>query len=289
MAPRKAEDLPLGSHMSIAGGVSRAFFHGETAGCRVMQIFVKNNNRWRGAPLTDEEVERFHQERERTGIWPVFAHGTYLVNLASGDPAIRERSVACTVDELERCGRLALPWLVVHPGAHTGAGVEAGIERIARALDRVLEATAGLSTRILLETVAGQGSTLGRTAGELSRMLELVDAPDRLGVCLDTCHVFAAGYDLRGEKAYRKTVRTFDEELGLGRILAIHLNDSLKPLGSRRDRHAHIGEGEIGEAGFRPLMRDPVLADRPKVLETPKEDDADRRNLDRLRRLAGAC
>lgn len=287
MGPVEDRGLPLGSHISTAGGVSRAFARGEEVGCRVMQIFVKNNNRWRGAPLTDEEVERFHQERERTGIWPVFAHGTYLVNLASGDPAIRERSVACTADELERCGRLGLPWLVVHPGAHTGAGVETGIERIARALDRVLEATAGLSVRILLETVAGQGSTLGRTPGELARMLERVDAPDRMGVCLDTCHIFAAGFDLRGEQAYRQTRERFEEELGWDRIPAIHVNDSLRPLGSHRDRHAHIGEGELGEAGFGPLMRDPDLADRPKVLETPKEGDADLRNLERLRRLAG--
>ncbi len=278
--------LRLGSHLSVAGGVSTVFARGEEVGCAVLQIFVKNNNRWRGAPLTDEEVERFEAERRRTRIWPVFAHGTYLVNLASPDRVIRERSVACTVEELRRCDRLGLPWLVVHPGAHLGAGIAGGIDRVARTLERVLEATPGSDVMVLLETTAGQGSTLGRTAEELGALLKAVDAPDRLGVCFDTCHVFASGYELRTRSGYARTMARFEEAVGLERIRVFHLNDSLRPLGSNRDRHAHIGEGEIGDAGFRHLLRDPVLRDRPMVLETPKEGDADRRNLARLRRLA---
>ena len=278
--------LPLGSHMSIARGVSLAFERGEEVGCAVMQIFVKNNNRWRGSPLRSTEVDAFWEAREETGIWPVFAHNTYLVNLASPDPSIRERSIACTFDELRRCRELGLPWLVIHPGAHMGAGVERGVERLAVNLLRIFDRTPDVDTMILLETTAGQGTVLGRTAEELALIMDRIDAPDRVGICLDTCHVFAAGYDLRDGDRYRESIGTFDETIGLHRLKAIHLNDSQTPLGSRRDRHAHIGEGEIGDAGFRNLMTDHRLGAVPKVLETPKEGDADRRNLARLRRLA---
>ena len=280
-------ELRLGSHMSVAGGVSRAFERGEHFGCAVMQIFVKNNNRWRGAELSEEEVERFQAERKRTGIWPVFAHNTYLVNLASADPAIRERSVACTIDELRRCHRLGLPWLVLHPGAHGGAGPQKGIERIAAATRRIFDRTPQVTTRLLFETTVGAGTLLGATAGELARILAAVDSDERTGICLDSCHVFAAGYELRSAPGYDATLAEFEAEIGLERIFALHLNDSLMPRGSRRDRHAHIGEGEIGEDGFRRLMTDPRLRAIPKVLETPKENEADFRNLERLLRLAG--
>lgn len=272
----------------MAGGVSKAFDRGAGVGCSVMQIFVKNNNRWRGAPLRIREVDAFWAGRERTGIWPVFAHNTYLVNLASSDPAVRERSVACSVEELIRCQALGLPWLVMHPGAHLGAGAEKGIDRAASSLLRIFDRTPEVETVVLLETTAGQGTLLGRSAEELAAILESVDAPERTAVCLDTCHIFAAGYDLRERAAYRETMRIFDRTIGLERIKALHLNDSRRPLGSFGDRHAHIGEGEIGEAGFRNIMTDPRLHAIPKVLETPKEGDADRRNLQRLRRLAGA-
>lgn len=278
--------LPLGSHVSIAGGVSLAFGRAEEVGCAVAQIFVKNNNRWRGARLTTEEIDSFWAERERTGIWPVIAHNTYLVNLASADPAIRERSIACTVDELKRCQRLGLPGLVIHPGAHGGAGVEEGARRVRAALHRVFDRTPDVATRILLETTAGQGTALGRSAEELAMLLEMIDAPDRTGVCLDSCHIFAAGYELRSSCGYERTIREFEATVGLARIRAIHLNDSKKPLGSFRDRHEHIGEGEIGDAGFRNIMNDRRLRGIPKVLETPKEGDADLVNLARLRRLA---
>ncbi len=285
--PESPAPLPLGSHMSIAGGVSRAFARAEACGCTVMQIFVKNNNRWRGTPLTDEEAARFAAERARTGIWPVLAHNTYLVNLASGQAAIRERSIACTVDELRRCHRLGLPGLILHPGAHGGAGTERGIARIAAAMQRIFDRTPGIRTRLLFETTTGAGTLLGARADELARILAAVDAPGRTGICLDTCHLFAAGYELRDEAGYETTIRAFDAAVGLGTVYALHLNDSRAPRGSRRDRHAHIGEGEIGDAGFRFIMTDPRLRPVPKILETPKEGDADRRNLARLRRLAG--
>ncbi len=278
--------LLLGSHMSISGGVSLAFGRAEEVGCAVAQIFVKNNNRWRGVPLTTAEIDSFWMERERTGIWPVIAHNTYLVNLASADPAIRERSIACTVDELERCQSLGLPGLVIHPGAHIGAGVEEGVRRVTAAINRVFDQTPDVATRILLETTAGQGTTLGRSAEELALLLEMIDAPDRTGVCLDSCHIFAAGYELRTPRGYEHTIREFDTTVGLKRIRAIHLNDSKKPLSSFRDRHEHIGEGEIGDAGFRNIMNDRRLRDIPKILETPKEGNADVVNLARLRHLA---
>ena len=276
----------LGSHMSVAGGVSLAFGRAEEAGCAVAQIFVKNNNRWQGVPLTAAEIDSFWTERERTGIWPVIAHNTYLVNLASADPAIRERSIACTVNELERCQSLGLPGLVIHPGAHIGAGVEEGVRRVATALKRVFDRTPDVETRILLETTAGQGTTLGRSAEELTMLLEKIDAPDRTGVCLDSCHMFAAGYELRTSRGYERTIREFDVTVGLKRIRAIHLNDSKKPLGSFRDRHEHIGEGEIGDAGFRNIMNDRRLREIPMILETPKDGDADLVNLARLRALS---
>lgn len=271
--------------MSIAGGVSNAFARGEEFGCAVVQIFVKNNNRWRGTPLRNEEIDRFWEERERTGIWPVFAHNTYLVNLASADPAIRERSIGCTVEELRRCQNLGIPWLVIHPGAHGGAGPEKGIGRVAASLRRVFDSTPDVDTKILLETTAGQGTILGRSAEELAMLLQAVDTPDRMGVCLDSCHIFAAGYELRDREGYEKTIEAFDKHLGLQQIKAIHLNDSKKPFGSFRDRHEHIGEGEIGDDGFRYLMNDERLRPVPKVLETPKVGDADLRNLARLRGL----
>jgi deoxyribonuclease-4 len=278
--------VPLGSHMSVADGVGKAFARGEENDCAVMQIFVKNNNRWRGTPLSNGAVEEFWAERQRTGIWPVFAHNTYLVNLASGDRVIRERSVACTVDELRRCQRLGLPWLVIHPGSHGGAGVEVGINRFASAIGRVLDKTPEVETKVLLETTAGQGAGLGRSAEEISWMLDAVDAPERTGVCLDTCHIFAAGYELRDKISYDDTIKAFDTTIGLDRIKAIHLNDSKKPFGSFRDRHEHIGDGEIGEDGFRFVMTDPRLHLIPKILETPKTEGADRRNLALLRRFA---
>lgn len=280
------DGLPLGSHMSIAGGVANSFSRGEEFGCTVIQIFVKNNNRWRGTPLKNEDIDLFWKERERTGIWPAFAHNTYLVNLASADPAVRERSIACTVDELKRCQLLGLPWLVIHPGAHGGAGVEKGIRRISSNILRVFDQTPDVKTMILLETTAGQGTILGRSAEELAMVLERVDVPERIGVCIDSCHIFAAGYELRERNGYERTICEFEEFVGLERVKTLHLNDSKKPLGSLRDRHEHIGEGEIGIEGFRNIMTDPRLRLIPKVLETPKAGDADLRNLELLRLLA---
>jgi deoxyribonuclease-4 len=280
--------MDLGAHMSIAGGVHRAFERAEKIGCTALQIFVKNASRWSAPPLVDEEIRRFEAERRRTGIRPVVAHGSYLPNLASPAAALRRRSIRAIVDELERCEALALDGLVLHPGSHVGAGEAKGLERIGGALDVVLRETRGFRVPVLLETTAGQGTNLGWRFEHLARIRELVAAPERVGFCLDTCHVFAAGYDLRSLAAVAAALDELDEVCGLRHLRAVHLNDSLKPLGSRRDRHAHIGEGHIGREGFAALLADPRLAAVPMVLETPKGEELreDARNLELLRALA---
>ncbi|MAF26419.1 MAG: deoxyribonuclease IV [Gemmatimonadota bacterium] len=278
----------LGAHMSVAGGAPTAFARAESVGCTALQIFVKNANRWKGRPLGDEEVRDFAAERARSGILPVFAHASYLINLGSPDSALWERSIRALVDELERCERLKLNGLVVHPGAHVGSGEEAGLLRIARGLDRVIAATEGFACPVLLETTAGQGSTLGWRFEHLASIREGVSDPARIAFCFDTCHSFTAGYDLRDEESVREALAEFDRVCGLDSLRAIHANDSLKPFASRRDRHAHIGCGEIGNAGFAALLRAPELQSVPFLLETPKGSELleDARNLEVLRALA---
>lgn len=277
--------MNFGAHMSIAGGVYRAFARGEAVGCRSMQIFVKNERQWQGKPLSDAEIRLFHAERERTGITPILAHASYLINLATPDAELWERSIAALADEVERCRLLGVDYLVLHPGAHTGSGSEAGIARVAQALNRILASSSG-ATMILLENTAGQGSCLGGTFEELAAIIAQVEQPERLGVCLDTCHLFAAGYDIRQADGYATTIAQALAWLGQTRIHAFHLNDSQGALGSRRDRHAHIGEGQLGLEAFALLVNDPRFQGRPMILETPKEPaDADLRNLARLREI----
>jgi deoxyribonuclease-4 len=278
----------IGAHMSVAGGVHTAFARAEAVGCTALQIFVKNASQWTAKPLEDEHVRLFGEERKRTGIDRVIAHDSYLINLGSPDGELWEKSVAALVDELERCEALTLDGLVAHPGSHVGTGGDAGLARIAEGLDEVFRRTRGGRCPVLLETTAGQGTNLGHRFEHLARIRGLVAEPERVGWCLDTCHVFAAGYDLRSAAAVAETLDRFDETCGIGRLGAIHLNDSLKPFASRRDRHAHIGEGEIGRDGFAALLRDPRLADVPMVLETPKGEglEEDARNLEILRALA---
>jgi deoxyribonuclease-4 len=260
--------MPLGAHMSIAGGVSRGLERADQIEIDAVQIFTKNNNRWFESPLKPEEVERFRRRASRFGRDNLISHAAYLINLAAPDEEVHKRSLDALYDELIRAEALGLSWVV---------------------LNHILERTKGFRVGVLLETTAGQGSNLGYTFKQLALMRKKVAQPKRVGICVDTCHIFAAGYDLRDLKSYRASLAELDRTIGLKHVHAIHLNDSQKPLGSRVDRHAHIGEGEIGLAGFSFVMNDARLAHLPMVLETPKGPDMkeDVENLSRLRDLIG--
>jgi len=277
----------LGAHESIAGGLHKAFDRAASVGCEAVQIFVKPNRSWAVPPLTEQDVSLFRAKAEATDIRPVVAHTSYLLNLASPKDDLWRKSTDTLIIELERCHRLGVPWLVLHPGAHVGSGEEAGLARMALALGEVHRATRALRARILLETTAGQGTKLGYCFEHLAWLLDQTPEGERLGICLDTCHVFAAGYELRTPEGYAATVETFDRLIGLERLKVLHLNDSKGALGSRKDRHQHIGEGHIGLAGFRRVLNDPRLAEVPGLLETPKGDDLheDQENLAVLRGL----
>ncbi len=282
--------MPIGAHMSVAGGLDQAPLRGRAVGCEVAQIFTKNSNQWAARPLTPDEIQRFKRAQAEAGVPVVMAHDSYLINLCA-EGELLAKSEAAFREEYERCEALGIPYLVTHPGAHLGAGEEEGLRRMARALDRLHDATRGYRTMVLLENTAGQGSCVGYRFEQLLRLFELVREPERLGVCLDTCHLLAAGYDIRTPAGYRRVTDEFDHVVGLSRLKALHLNDSKKGLGSRVDRHEHIGRGELGLEAFRALLNDPRLADRPMVLETPKGEergvDLDVINLTTLRRLRG--
>ncbi|NOZ29600.1 MAG: deoxyribonuclease IV [Chloroflexi bacterium] len=277
----------LGAHMSIAGGVSKAFDRGVLVGCEAMQIFTKNQNQWRAKPLEPAEIERFHQRHRETGIDPVVAHDAYLINLASPDEALWEKSLNAFIDELERAEALGLLGLVMHPGSHVGAGEDVGIDRIARALDRAHAATQGFRTLTILEITAGQGTNLGYTFEQLAAIRNAVDDPARVAICFDTAHALAAGYEYRTPDAYAAMWEHFDQVLGLDLVKCFHLNDSKRDLGSRVDRHTHIGQGYVGLEGFRLLLNDPRFDGLPMLLETPKGPDMkeDVENLRVLRSL----
>jgi deoxyribonuclease-4 len=279
--------MRLGAHESIAGGIHKAFDRAASVGCDTVQIFVKPNRAWAVPALSEEDVSRFRAKADATGIRPVVAHTSYLLNLASPKDDLWHKSINTLAIELERCDRLGVPWLVLHPGAHVGTGEEAGLARMARGLGEVHEVTETLDTRILLETTAGQGTQLGYRFEHLAWLRERTPDGERLGICLDTCHVFTAGYELRTREGYAATMAAFDRVIGLEHLKAVHLNDSKRDFGARRDRHEHIGDGQIGLDGFRHLVNDPRLANRPGLLETPKSDDLheDRRNLTVLRSL----
>jgi deoxyribonuclease-4 len=278
--------------MSIAGGVDKAPLRGLRVGCDAIQIFTKSNRQWRARPLGDEEVEAFRSNLKSTGIRRVIAHDCYLLNLAAPVAAVWKRSVAAFRDELDRAERLGIPYLVTHPGSHLSAGEAEGIARVAEALNVLHVALPRHRVRVLLETTAGQGTSLGYRFEQLAAILDRVEASHRVGLCLDTCHLFAAGYDIRSPHGYRTTMRGLATCGGHARVKAIHLNDSRRGLGSRVDRHAHIGAGCLGSEAFRLFLNDPRFRTVPMILETPKGEDfvtADRRNLARLRRLlAGA-
>jgi len=274
--------------MSIAGGVDKALLRGKEVGCDAMQIFTKNNNQWRAAPLTEQVIEAYKTNRRQAGIDPILAHDSYLINIASPEKDPYRKSLEALRIEVARAAVLEIPYLIIHPGAHLGRGEAEGIKRVAEALETVLEGPQASPVMICLETTAGQGSSLGYRFEHLAAIREGMTRRERVGICVDTCHLFAAGYEIRGRKAYEETMRQLNGVVGLDHVKCIHLNDSQRELGSRVDRHAHIGRGQIGLEGFRPLVNDPRLQHMPMILETPKGEDpvaADRRNLAILRSL----
>jgi deoxyribonuclease-4 len=279
--------LLIGAHMSISGGVFNAILSGEELGCTTIQIFTKNNNQWKAKELTSAEVEQFFEEQKRTNISPIVGHNGYLINLASPKNDVFALSQESMLVELQRAEKLSLPYLVMHPGSHLDSGEKEGIKKIAGAINRLHQKTSGYKVKICLETTAGQGSTLGYKFEQLAQIIDLVKENQRLGVAYDTCHTFAAGYDIRTKKAYADTFKEFDKVIGLSRLMVFHLNDAIKELDSRVDRHTHIGEGKIGLEGFRLLMNDKRWEKIPKILETPKEGGMERdiKNLSVLRSL----
>lgn len=280
----------LGAHMSISGGLHLAFRRLREIGGEALQLFTKNERQWQAPPLSGELVERFLSAWDECGRIPVAAHDTYLINLATPNTGTMDKSIRAFSDELERAERLQLGYLIMHPGSHLGTGSEAGLERFVTNLDRALAASHTSHVMVLIETTAGQGGSLGSTFEEIAAILTCSRFGGRLGVCFDTCHAFAAGYDLRSEASYRETFSRFDEIIGLERLKFFHLNDSKRGLGSRVDRHEHIGRGMIGLDGFRLLLNDPRFHRHPMVLETPKGKDLreDKENLRILRSLVNS-
>jgi len=277
--------LLLGAHMSIAGGVSRALDRAASVGSNAVQVFTKNNRQWQGPPIDEEDAARWSQEKPAQHICASVSHASYLINLASPKDDLWEKSRRAHIDELRRAHAYAIPHVVLHPGAHTGSGSEAGIRRVAEALNRIhAEAPECDDTLTLLELMAGQGTTLGRSFAELRAIIEQVDDRSRVAICADTCHAFAAGYDLRSQDGYDAMLEELGQELGLDALKVWHFNDSKGALGSHVDRHTHIGEGEIGEDGFGRILNDARWQGIPMLLETPKEDDLaeDVKNLRRL-------
>jgi len=278
----------------MAGGVDQAALRARRLRADTLQLFVKSPSQWRFAALTDEEVARFRDEARRARLEPLVGHASYLVNLASPDPALYEKSRRCVLEEWDRAERLGLDCLVLHPGAHMGSGEAAGLEQIARALRRLREERPARTAMILLETTAGAGTVMGGRLEHLQHLLAACDPPGRqapwLGVCIDTCHLWAAGYDLSTAQAIDDTLGRLDEAVGLERVKVVHVNDARGGLGSHLDRHEHIGRGQLGKEAFRLLIHHPALAALPFILETPKEDARGRPmdpvNLRTLRRLA---
>lgn len=263
--------MRIGVHVSIAGGLDKAPERGRELRCEVIQIFTRSNLQWQVRPVHHSQLERFLSLCRQFGIGPNIGHASYLLNLASPDRRLWERSVRTLAQEVQRAESLSLVCLAVHPGSHRGAGIDFGLRRVADALREVLLATAGCTSKIALETTAGSGDSIGGRFEELAEILHRCKDSPRLAVCFDTCHVFAAGYDLKSPEGYERTLEEFDRTVGLGRLCAFHLNDSRGGFASRVDRHEHIGRGTLGRPAFARLLRDPRFRHLPAVLETPKE------------------
>jgi deoxyribonuclease-4 len=285
--PRHSNRPLLGAHVSIAGGVSQSPGRGKQIGCECIQIFTRSSRQWAAKPYSAEEVEAFKRARKESGVEIVVAHDSYLVNLGAPDENLRKKSIGAFVDELQRCEALEVPYLISHPGAHMGAGEAAGIRTIANSIDQAHNACRGYRTMIALEITAGQGSVLGSRFEQMARIFDAVKENERLRLCFDTEHAFAAGYDLRSEAGYEHAFAELDRHIGLKRLVAFHINDSMKPLNSHVDRHEHIGKGYLGLETFQRLVNDPRFAGLPMCLETEPGPDmkdiaADLRQLEKL-------
>src|SRR5581483_8280295 len=294
---RRTAGPRLGAHMSVAGGLPLAVDRAVAHGCQAMQIFARNANRWEGRRLAADEIRAFRSKARAAGLHPVVSHAGYLINLASDAPALRRRSLAAMADEIDRAEALGLLGVVLHPGSHTDGRAADGLVRVADALVELLESRPRGRTLVILEHTAGQGTALGRTFEQLAEIIERARGHRRLGVCLDTCHLLAAGYDIRSPEGWAATMASFTQVIGLRRLKAWHLNDSKRPLGSRVDRHEHIGRGQLGLEPFRRIVNDARFRGLPMLLETPKEeqrgkaalvDRLDARNLQTLRDLLDA-
>jgi len=277
----------LGAHMSIAGGVHLAVERAQKIEAQALQVFTKSSNQWFSKPLDLQNIQKFQEARKEAKLKFAFAHDAYLINLASPDSVLWEKSIKAFSDEMDRAHSLGLDFIVFHPGAHMRSGVDPGCSRIAQAMNQLLDQKKDYKLMLLLENAAGQGTTLGRTFEELAQIWNQVEDQSRVGFCFDTCHAFAAGYDIRTSEGFSQTMKKFDEVIGVRHIKAFHLNDSKKGLECRVDRHEHIGKGQLGVQAFRWLLTDQRFKDCPMVLETPKSEDLheDRENLKVLRSL----
>jgi deoxyribonuclease-4 len=279
--------MKFGAHMSTAGGVYKALQRGVTAGCEIVQVFVKNNMQWFGKPYSPEDLRLYANELAAGKLAAIFGHTGYMINLGAQPCENRDKSIKALIQEINFATELGLPFLVLHPGSHLGKGEAEGLKQIVAGLDEVFRATKGSPVRVALENTAGQGSCLGGELKHLGHIFDKVKNPKRLGVCLDTCHFLAAGYDIRSAKGWNEAMQEADAMFGIEQIVAFHLNDSKGDLGSHLDRHEHIGKGKIGVDGFRHIVNDPRFTDHPACLETPKKEDLkeDIENLRVLRSL----
>ena len=278
----------LGAHFSIAKGLHNALYEAKSLNCTALQIFTKSVSTWKERILTEAEIDLFLQAKTKTGITSIASHSSYLINLAGYENKKRHMSCSALKQELIRSSMLGIPFVVLHPGSHMGKGEKEGINRIAESINGIFAKTPDIHPRLLLETVAGQGSGIGHTFEQLASILDLIENKEKMGICLDTCHIFAAGYDIRNIKSYRKTINLFDNIIGINHLYFIHLNDSKKDLGTRVDRHEHIGQGFIGLKAFECFMNDKRFKNIPKIIETPKEKanyDDDKTNLNKLRAM----
>lgn len=272
----------IGAHIPTGGVLHKALYRGKEIGCTAVQIFTSNPQSWAKRKLTKEDIKLFEEAKGKTGIRALFSHGAYLINLASPDKTLQKKSIFALEEEMNRCAALGIPYAITHLGAHNGVGEEVGLKNVAESIEQILEETPD-SVHLVMENTAGSGSTLGYSFEHLAKILEANEWHKRLMVCIDTCHLFCAGYEIRDEKSYQKVIEEFNKMIGLERLRVIHANDSKYPFASRKDRHEHIGKGQIGDDLFRRMINDPRLFHAPMIIETPNTEKMDKANLNRLR------